>query len=155
MRAGFVGRAVELGLLGRRLARIASDGTGLAVAIRGRRQVGKSRLVQEFCDRSHVPYVFYTATRGASPTEAVGAFLTELRDSGLPRDRDLVPVDSAAGWPDAFRALQMGARGIIKKMVKGENGGPKLAKLGHYNDILIREAGRWRFLRREAPADIG
>jgi len=105
LRAGFVGRAVELGLLGRRLARIASDGTGLAVAIRGRRQVGKSRLVQEFCDRSHVPYVFYTATRGASPTEAVGAFLAELRDSGLPRDRDLVPVDSAAGWPDAFRAL--------------------------------------------------
>ena len=40
-------------------------------------------------------------------------------------------------------------------VVKGENGGPKLAKLGHYNDILIREAGRWRFLRREAPADIG
>ena len=67
--------------------------------------MGKSRLVQEFCDRSHVPYVFYTATRGASATEAVGAFLAELRDSGLPRDRDLVPVDSAAGWPDAFRAL--------------------------------------------------
>jgi len=105
LRAGFIGRAVELGLLGRRLARVASDGTGVAVAIRGRRQVGKSRLVQEFCDRSHVPYVFYTATRGASPTEAVGAFLAELRDSGLPRDRDLVPAHSAAGWPDAFRAL--------------------------------------------------
>jgi uncharacterized protein (TIGR02246 family) len=40
-------------------------------------------------------------------------------------------------------------------VVKGEDGGPKLAKLGHYNDTLTREAGRWRFLRREAPADIG
>ncbi len=40
-------------------------------------------------------------------------------------------------------------------VVKGDDGGPKLAKLGHYNDTLIREAGRWRFLRREAPADIG
>jgi hypothetical protein len=40
-------------------------------------------------------------------------------------------------------------------VVKGEDGGPKLAKLGHYNDTLVREAGRWRFLRREAPADIG
>jgi hypothetical protein len=40
-------------------------------------------------------------------------------------------------------------------VVKGPDGGPKLAKLGHYNDTLIREAGRWRFLRREAPADIG
>jgi SnoaL-like domain len=40
-------------------------------------------------------------------------------------------------------------------VVKGDDGAPKLAKLGHYNDTLIREAGRWRFLRREAPADIG
>jgi uncharacterized protein (TIGR02246 family) len=40
-------------------------------------------------------------------------------------------------------------------VVKGEDGGPKLAKLGHYNDTLVREAGRWRFSRREAPADIG
>jgi uncharacterized protein (TIGR02246 family) len=40
-------------------------------------------------------------------------------------------------------------------VVKGPDGGPKLAKLGHYNDTLVREAGRWRFLRREAPADIG
>jgi uncharacterized protein (TIGR02246 family) len=40
-------------------------------------------------------------------------------------------------------------------VVKGPDGGPQLAKLGHYNDTLVREAGRWRFLRREAPADIG
>ena len=40
-------------------------------------------------------------------------------------------------------------------VVKGDDGSPKLAKLGHYNDTLTREAGRWRFLRREAPADIG
>ena len=67
--------------------------------------MGKSRLVQEFCDRARVPYLFYTATKGASPVEAVGDFLTELRDSGLPTDRDLVPAPQAAGWPDAFRAL--------------------------------------------------
>jgi AAA+ ATPase superfamily predicted ATPase len=105
LRAGFIGRAVEIALLKRRLDRVAAGGTGLAVAIRGRRQVGKSRLVQEFCDRAQMPYLFYTATRGASPVEAVGAFLAELRDSGLPRDRDLVPSEAAGGWPDAFRAL--------------------------------------------------
>lgn len=105
MRTGFVGRGTELALLSRRLSRVAADGTGLAVAIRGRRQVGKSRLVQEFCDRSQVPYVFHTATKGASPVEAIGAFLAELRDSGLPRDRGLVPEEPVAGWPDAFRAL--------------------------------------------------
>jgi hypothetical protein len=40
-------------------------------------------------------------------------------------------------------------------VVKGEDGVPALCKLGHYDDQLIREAGRWRFLRREAPTDIG
>jgi SnoaL-like protein len=40
-------------------------------------------------------------------------------------------------------------------VVKGPDGTPKLAKLGHYNDTLVREAGHWHFLRREAPADIG
>ena len=105
MTGSFVGRAAELALLGRRLTRITESGTGLAVAIRGRRQVGKSRLVQEFCDRSGAPYMFYTATKGASPVEAVAAFLAELGASGLARDRDLVPADTVAGWPDAFRVL--------------------------------------------------
>jgi hypothetical protein len=40
-------------------------------------------------------------------------------------------------------------------VVKGDDGLPALCKLGHYDDLLIREAGRWRFLRREAPTDIG
>jgi uncharacterized protein (TIGR02246 family) len=40
-------------------------------------------------------------------------------------------------------------------VVKGADGGPTLAKLGHYNDTLVRAAGRWLFQRREAPADIG
>jgi hypothetical protein len=105
MARDFVGRTTELALLGRRLARITTSSTGLAVAIRGRRQVGKSRLIQEFCDRSGTPYLFYTATKGASPVEAVAAFLAELRNSGLARDRELVPADTAAGWPDAFRVL--------------------------------------------------
>jgi uncharacterized protein len=100
-----VGRRAELALLDGRLGRVAKGGRGLAVAIRGRRQVGKSRLVQEFCDRAAVPYLFYTATKGASPVGAVGAFLAKLRESGLPKDRSLVPTQPVAGWPDAFRAL--------------------------------------------------
>ncbi len=40
-------------------------------------------------------------------------------------------------------------------VVKGDDGSPALAKLGHYDDELVREAGRWRFARRAAPTDIG
>jgi ketosteroid isomerase-like protein len=39
-------------------------------------------------------------------------------------------------------------------VVRGEDGAPVLSKLGHYDDELVREDGRWRFLRREAPMDI-
>jgi hypothetical protein len=101
----FVGRERELALLGQRLARVADSGAGTAVAIRGRRQVGKSRLVQEFCDRAGVPYLFFTATKGASSVEAVAQFLSGLRESALPGDKELVPAVGSGGWPDAFRAL--------------------------------------------------
>ena len=57
MTTGFAGRGLELALLRKRLAMIES-GTGTALVIRGRRQVGKSRLAQEFCDRAGVPYLF-------------------------------------------------------------------------------------------------
>jgi hypothetical protein len=105
MTTGFAGRGSELALLRKRLAMIAESGTGTALIIRGRRQVGKSRLAQEFCDRAGVPYLFSAATKGASPVEAIAAFLAELRDSALPRDPDLVPAEPTASWPDAFRVL--------------------------------------------------
>ena len=36
----------------------------------------------------------------------------------------------------------------------GENNKPTLVFLGHYDDQFVREKGEWKFLRREAPADI-
>ncbi|HEU5157683.1 MAG TPA: ATP-binding protein [Streptosporangiaceae bacterium] len=103
--SGFIGRESELALLGKRLERVAASGIGVAVTVRGRRQVGKSRLVQEFCDRAGMPYVFSTATKGASPVEAVASFLDDLRDSALPVEPDLVPRLGQGSWPDAFRVL--------------------------------------------------
>lgn len=101
----FIGRAAELALLDKRLGRVASSGAGVAMTLRGRRQVGKSRLVQEFCDRAGVPYMFFAATKGASPVEAVGTFLDDLRESALPAEPALLPETSAGSWPEAFRTL--------------------------------------------------
>ena len=36
----------------------------------------------------------------------------------------------------------------------GEDGAPRSVFLGHYDDQFVRENGRWKFLRREAPVDI-
>lgn len=105
MRDSFIGRARELGLLEKRLLLITSSGAGTALAIRGRRQVGKSRLVQEFCDRAAVPFFFFAATKGASPAESVHAFCAELKDSSLPADPALVSTPASGSWPDAWRIL--------------------------------------------------
>jgi len=39
-------------------------------------------------------------------------------------------------------------------VIRGEGDVPDVAKIGQYRDVLRREDGRWRFRRREAPADI-
>jgi hypothetical protein len=49
---------------------------GRAILIRGRRRVGKSRLVEEFIDRAEVPSVFFTAS-GQPTVEADLALFTE------------------------------------------------------------------------------
>ena len=63
---GFIGRQHELGLLDGLLQRVTEGGRagrpGRAILIRGRRRVGKSRLVEEFVDRAGVPCVFFTAS---------------------------------------------------------------------------------------------
>jgi uncharacterized protein (TIGR02246 family) len=46
------------------------------------------------------------------------------------------------------------ARSTWIYLVRGEGGEPTLAKVGHYEDELIREDGEWRFARRFAPMDM-
>lgn len=102
----FVGRQTELSLLAKRIDHVTRTGTGLAVAIRGRRQVGKSRLVQELCNRSGLPYLYFTAVKGASVTESTALFLADLTESELPNDHTLLPsAPPAGGWGDMLRIL--------------------------------------------------
>jgi hypothetical protein len=39
-------------------------------------------------------------------------------------------------------------------VVQGENNRPQPLLLGHYEDTMIREGGRWKFLRRVVHGDI-
>jgi uncharacterized protein len=102
---GFVGRECELALLRKRLDQVGQSRRAVSVAIRGRRQVGKSRLVQQFCDLTGVPYLFFTAIKGASVAESTDMFVLALRESGLAADPDLVPTGGPGNWLDAFRLL--------------------------------------------------
>lgn len=99
MAGGFVGRAAELGRLSAMLGRVGDrdrDLPGIAVLLRGRRRVGKSRLAEVFCERSGLPYVFFQASQGASSSAGREAFAEAVRWSGLP-DRDLFAEGTR--WP--------------------------------------------------------
>ncbi|MEH1165461.1 DUF234 domain-containing protein [Micromonospora sp. CPCC 205539] len=85
---GFVGRDRELALLNAMLGRVKRGGRagrpGRALLMRGRRRVGKSRLVEEFVERAEVPHLFFTAS--AQPTVAadLALFVEAAAASTLP-----------------------------------------------------------------------
>src|SRR6478609_5009708 len=65
----FVGREAELSKLQEHLDQVRQSASGRMLALRGRRQIGKSRLVEEFIGRSGVRAVFYTASRQSAVGE--------------------------------------------------------------------------------------
>ncbi|MEU1947165.1 ATP-binding protein [Streptomyces sp. NPDC059474] len=103
----FKGRVADLDLLTRQLGLVAGGAgatRGQAVIMTGRRRVGKSRLVQEFCDRSGVPYVVFQATRGRNAVAERADFATALAQSPLP-GAELVAGLHAVDWNQALRSL--------------------------------------------------
>ncbi|MFJ5020111.1 ATP-binding protein [Streptomyces goshikiensis] len=70
----------------------------------GRRRVGKSRLVQEFCDCSGLPYVVFQATRGRNAVAERADFASTLAHSPLP-GAELVAGLQASDWNQALRSL--------------------------------------------------
>lgn len=105
---GFVGRRTELGLLDDLLAPVRTGGRsgrpGRAVLIRGRRRVGKSRLVEEFLERSGLPHVFFTAV-GGSKAEDLAGFAAELAVSPLPDAGRVADFATPQTWDAALSLL--------------------------------------------------
>jgi uncharacterized protein len=103
----FRGRTADLDLLDGQL-RAVTDGTaptrGRAVVITGRRRVGKSRLVQEFCNRAGRPYMVFQATRGRNPIAERVDFVASLTQSCLP-GAELVAGMRGEDWNQALRTL--------------------------------------------------
>lgn len=88
MRATFIGRETELAELEAtldavRTGRRAGD-PGAAVALRGRRRIGKSALVTELVRRSGLPHLHFQAARGAPMGDQLAALAHELAESSLP-----------------------------------------------------------------------
>lgn len=105
---GFVGRTRELASLDAMLRRVTRGGRagrpGRALLMRGRRRVGKSRLVEEFVERADVPHVFFTAS--AQPTAAadIDLFVAAAAGSTLP-GAELFAAQQPRTWDAALTLL--------------------------------------------------
>ncbi len=93
-------------VLGRELERVRDSGRARFVWMRGRRRVGKSRLVQEFCNQAQARYCFYQAPRRPRP-EALADFVEAARESTLVAADAYADV-SYNSWPAALRGAAQG-----------------------------------------------
>lgn len=85
--AGFIGRTRELRLLTDVLEVVRRgdrDRPGAAVLLRGRRRVGKSRLVEELAAPTRAPYVVFQAARGAGADRELDELAAAVAASTLP-----------------------------------------------------------------------
>ncbi|MEU5786841.1 DUF234 domain-containing protein [Micromonospora purpureochromogenes] len=105
---GFVGRTRELAVLDGMLDKVRRGGRagrpGRALLMRGRRRVGKSRLVEEFVERAEVSHLFFTAS--AQPTVAadLALFVAAAADSSLP-GAHLFAAQRPTTWDAALTLL--------------------------------------------------
>jgi uncharacterized protein len=101
----FVGREEQLQALAVELERVRAgkDKPGRALAIRGRRQVGKSTLVEEFIGRAGVPSVFYVASRQPAARE-LELFGEAIADSGT-EAAEVARAGPPGSWDAALALL--------------------------------------------------
>lgn len=102
----FVAREAQLARLDEMLRRASSgrdDRPGKALLIRGRRRVGKSRLVEEFLARADVPHVFFAAS-GRPVRDELRLFAQEVAESTLP-GAGLFNGVQLSDWDSALRLL--------------------------------------------------
>ena len=161
--AGFVGRRAQLLTLNQSLQRVTTspDKPGETLFIRGRRRIGKSRLVQEFLNQAGVPYLFFTASTRTT-TEELELFSQEVGLSNLPGK--LVFEDTKPGtWESALRlfmstlptsgpailvidelpyltASDPGFDGTLQKMFDGFFSDRRLLFIGIGSDLAMMEA---------------
>lgn len=103
----FVGRRRELGLLSGIYAEIGGNRRGAFLSVRGRRRVGKSRLIEQFARRARAPYAFYVST-GQAPEIELARFRDALAASALPA-AELARGTSFDSWEAALALAAAGA----------------------------------------------
>ena len=107
----FFGRGHELGVLDDLLQLVAESGYGRLVGVRGRRQVGKSRLAEHFAAHSGVPYGVIAGMKGTPVDIQMRRAVQTLRSSANPLPGiDAVTATTPADWHDLLSRLRLVVR---------------------------------------------
>ncbi|KQV03319.1 MULTISPECIES: ATP-binding protein [unclassified Kitasatospora] len=106
----FYGRQAVLRQLSGHLDAIRDQGTGRMLAVRGRRQVGKSRLFTRFVEQSGLPYLYFTAVKNADPAGQLQTLTSDLATSRirLP-EADTLFAAPPSSWSDALGRIALSA----------------------------------------------
>jgi uncharacterized protein len=104
----FIGRERELAALDDELRNAGASGAGRLLAVRGRRQVGKSRLVEHFAEHSDVPYGVVAGMSGTPLEVQMRRAAETLRSSTRPlRALEAVTAVPPGNWYDLLSRLQI------------------------------------------------
>jgi uncharacterized protein (TIGR02246 family) len=98
--------------------------------------------------------VFVAGDQTATGPDEIFALVDSMPGSGLLTEKtgdDFHLVSNVDIEVDGDRAR---ATSTWSYVVRSDDDTPRLEKLGHYEDELVREDGVWRFARRAAPTDI-
>lgn len=108
---GFFGRDDVLRVLHGHLEVVRGTGSGRIVALRGRRQVGKSTVAERFVESSDTPYVFVTAVFQASLAKQLADATVAINESTRPLpDAALLSQSPPVTWREWLGRLALAAR---------------------------------------------
>lgn len=108
----FFGRGDVLSTLARHLSEVRTTGSGRMLTVRGRRQVGKSTVVERFVEGAETPYVFVAGAYQSPLTR-------QLADAGRATSESRTPLPNAellgasppATWADWLARIALAAQG--------------------------------------------
>lgn len=104
----FWGRERELTRLRTELEEVRASGQGRMLAVRGRRQAGKSRLLTELVETAAVPYVYATALKNAPAPMQVAQTAHDMRTSRVPLpELEAAFAAQPTSWQDLFARLPL------------------------------------------------
>lgn len=108
----FWGRRDLLRRFGQELDEVGRSGRGRMLAVRGRRQVGKSRLLTHLVESGGRPHLFSTAVKNAPPAVQLAQVASDLTRSRIPLPlTDEAFAAAPVSWADLFARLGLAIGG--------------------------------------------